>query len=467
MPSKGIDGRSHVLATLAGLRHDKLTAHELRDVLQGLREANGALGDIEKAQVAELWRAHDKATRVPGTLVRRLAEVRSRATAAWAEARGRNDFPAFAPHLQEVLKLTRDLADALGYQGHPYNALLDEYEPDARVDEIGAVLSEVKEFLIPFVKRIQESGRKPDLAPVRGPFEHARQEEFCRRVISAMGFDLEGGRFDRSAHPFCTGIHHGDVRLTLRYKDDIAVALFGIMHEAGHGLYEQGSLGAFPRSPLGHVQSLGIHESQSRLWENNVGRSLPFWRRFYPELRAMFPEVLGATGMEQFYAAINDVRPSLIRIEADEVTYNLHIVIRFEIETELMGGGIPVDELPGVWNEKYERYLGITPPDAASGVMQDIHWSSGLIGYFPTYTLGTLNAAQLYAAAERAIPDLAGKVERGELLPLKEWLGDNVHRHGSRFKPRELMTRATGRPTSAENFTAYLKEKYEPLYGLR
>jgi len=468
MPKSGVEGRAHVSATMAGLAHERLTSAELGDILRALREKPADLDEIQQAQVRELWRAYSRATRIPARLVKRNAQATSRATAIWAQARRDKKFADFAPILGEVVGIQREMAEAIGYKDHPYNALLEAYEPGATIAGITPLLDEVRTFLVPFVKAIGESGRHPDLKPVLGPFDHKGQEAFSHEVIRAMGFDLDNaGRVDPSNHPFCSGIHVGDVRLTARFKDDLRIGLYGCMHEAGHGLYEQGIGGDIRRTPIGQANSLGVHESQSRMWENNVGLGLPFWTAFYPRLQKAFPAQVGGVPLDRFYAAVNDVRPSFIRIEADEVTYCLHIALRFEIEKELLTGGVAVKDLPGIWNAKFTEYFGITPPSDDLGVLQDIHWSHGLLGYFPTYTLGSLRAAQFYAAAARDIPDLDGRIAKGELLPLKDWLVENVHRHGARFLPEELMQRATGKATSAEDFVTYLKAKYVPLYGLK
>ncbi|NNF05608.1 MAG: carboxypeptidase M32 [Candidatus Eisenbacteria bacterium] len=465
MPKKGVQGRSKVSATLAGLHHEKLTQSEIGDLLNRLR-TDSSLEDEAKAQVVDMCRSYDRATKIPSELVKRFAEVRSQSTAAWAQAREAKNFTKFAPHLEEVVSVTRELAEAIGYDSHPYDALVEEYEPGATIEGITQVLEEVKSFLVPYVQKIGESGKKVDLKLVEGPYDVAKQEAFGREVVLAMGFDLEAGRIDPSAHPFCSGIHGGDVRLTTRYKGDIRVGLYGTIHEAGHGLYEQGVADSIRRTPIGSIKSLGIHESQSRLWENNIGLGRSFWTGFYPSLQKHFPEQLGSVALDDFYSAVNDVRPTLIRIEADEVTYNLHIVIRFEIEKLLMENKVAIRDLPELWNSKYKEYLGITPPSDDVGVLQDIHWGSGLMGYFPTYTLGSLNAAQFCEAAQRDIPDLEARIAKGELSPLKDWLVENVHKWGSRFSPEELVTRATGKPTSAEPFIRYIREKYDALYNL-
>jgi carboxypeptidase Taq len=466
MPPKAVGGRASVSATLAGLAHDKLTDPWLGDELGRLAASQAELTPDARAQLMELTRLRDRAVKVPATLVRTLAETQSVATAKWAEARAAKDYPSFAPYLEKIFGLKKQEADAIGYAEEPYEALLDEYEPGAKVADIARRLAEVRDFLVPLVAKIKDSGRQPDLSLLAGPYDAAAQEMFGREVVSAMGFDLKAGRLDVSEHPFTSGIHFGDVRLTTRYKEDLSVGLFGTMHEGGHGIYEQNLPEDRRRTPMGASASLGIHESQSRLWENQVGRGRSFWVHWLPRLKELFPAQVGSASLDDFYRAINVVRPSFIRIEADEVTYNLHIVLRFEIERGLLAGTLSVKDLPEIWNTKFEEYLGLVPPSPDLGVMQDIHWAFGLIGYFPTYTLGNVYSAQLYEAAKRAIPDLETAIERGDLLPLKDWMVANVHRWGRRYDADDLIRVATGQAASAEPFTRYLSTKYGALYGL-
>jgi carboxypeptidase Taq len=398
--------------------------------------------------------------------VQALAEHESKSTAVWAAARTNKDFKSFAPCLEEEFRLKRAVADAVGFDEDPYDALLDEYEPGARIKDVFRVLEEVRDFLIPIVAGIVDSGKvgKNDLTA--GPFDPGKQDLLGRELVAAMGFDMEAGRLDVSNHPFTSGIHAGDTRLTTRYKNDLTVGLFGTLHEAGHGLYEQNLAGELLRTPLGPSTSLGIHESQSRLWENNVGRSRAFWKHFYPRVRELFPERLGSASRDDFYRAVNRVAPSLVRIEADEVTYNLHIVLRVELERELLSGTLRTRDLPDAWNTKFRRYLGIVPPSPDLGVLQDIHWAVGYIGYFATYTLGNLYAAMFFEAARRDIPDLEDRIGRGELLPLRDWLVENIHRWGRRRSPAELARAACGKEFSAGDFKAYVMKKFGELYGL-
>ncbi len=466
MPKKGVDGRSHVIATMAGLVHEKLTDPALGEDLEALTGGGAGLDGTVRDQVAELARLRGRAVKVPADLVRTLAQLQSKSTAVWALARADKDFATFAPYLTRIIELKREVAEAIGYREEPYEALMDEFEPGSRVSDVAHTLEELRDFLIPLVQAITGSSVKPDPGILAGPYDASRQDAFGREVVAAMGFDLEAGRLDLSNHPFTSGIHAGDTRLTTRYKPDLSVGLFGTMHEAGHGLYEQNLPEALRRTPLGTATSLGMHESQSRMWENMVGRGRPFWNHFYARLQAVFPENLGKTPLDAFFLAVNGVRPSYIRIEADEVTYNLHIILRFELERELTSGRLAVKDVSDAWNDRVKRYLGLPAPSVDQGVLQDIHWSSGLIGYFPTYSLGNLYAAQLFEAARRDIPGLEAGFEKGKLTPLTDWLVENVHRKGRAMSASEIVEKASGAKLSPEPFSRYLRGKFEPLYGL-
>ena len=465
MPKKGVEGRSRVSATLAGLSHDKMTDPRLREDLEALSGNGGGLDPDARALVKEFLRLADRAARVPGDLVREMAELESVAAARWAEAREAKDFDRFAPFLERVVALKRRQAEALGYEDEPYDALLENFEPGVLTLDAARTLNALRDFLVPVVRRIVDQ-EGPDASLLAGPYDAALQDLFGREVIAAMGFDMEAGRLDLSAHPFTSGIHLGDVRLTTRYKDDLSVGLFGTIHEAGHGLYEQNLPADHRRDPLGQATSLGLHESQSRLWENMVGRGRPFWTHFYGRLRALFPDRLGNVPLEAFYRAVNVVRPSFVRIEADEVTYNLHIIVRFELERAILSGDVEARDLPEAWNAKVREYLGIVPPTPDLGVLQDIHWSMGLVGYFPTYTLGNLYGAQLFEAALRDVPDLEDRIARGDLLTLRDWLVENVHRWGRRHRAVEVVERVSGKPFTIDAFSSYVKRKYGEIYDL-
>ena len=469
MPAGGLGGRAAVLSTLAGLAHKKFTDAQVGDLLAGLEQAAqaGELSAELVALVGEIRRDYDRSTRLPESLVKQLVEARSHAMPAWQQARAENDFSRFQPHLEKLLELKRQEAEAVGYQQTAFDALLDQYEAGARQTDLEDLFRDLKRELQPFVRTILESGTVIDTRPVRHTFDEERQKTFSTEVVTAMGFDFNTGRIDRATHPFCSGIHAGDVRLTWRsQKDDLRPAFFGIVHEAGHGLYEQGLSSEWQKTPLGEAASLGVHESQSRLWENMIARSRPFWEHTLPLLRNHFPDLPGDVDPERIYRAVNAVRPSFIRVEADEVTYNLHIVLRFEIECRLFAGELSVADLPEAWNQKMVELLGIRPETDADGLLQDIHWSMGAFGYFPTYTLGNLYAAQLFEAAERELGDLADAIGRGEFLPLREWLRKQIHVHGRRFKPRALIEQATGEAPGQAAFMRYVRAKFGEIYEL-
>ena len=465
MPRKGAPTRGRQLATLAGIAHSRFTSPEMGAAIEAA--SSETLEPDEQVNHREIVRSYDRSRKIPTALVKVLAETSSAALEVWREARQRNDFPSFAPWIVRLVALQKEVADAIGYTEEPYDALLDEYEPGASTRDMAAVFETLRGPLVDLVSRINASGVTPRTDFLEHAFRIEDQRQFGVLVTERMGFDYDAGRLDVSAHPFCSHMGAQDVRMTTRYTPELPTqSLFGIIHEAGHGLYEQGQNPAFEGTPRGSAVSLGIHESQSRMWENMVGRSNAFWQYFYPKFVETFPEQMQGVSETAFYAAINKVSPSLIRVEADEVTYNLHILLRFEIERGLFTGAITVEDLPAVWNEKMNTYFGIVPRDDREGVLQDIHWSYGSFGYFPTYTLGNLYAAQFYRAAERDLPNLTNQIARGELLPLREWLRSNIHEGGMTYRASELVLKVTGEPLSASCFLSYIKNKFEPLYGL-
>jgi carboxypeptidase Taq len=466
LPSKASDARAYQLATLQGLYHERLVDPRLGDDLAWASEQPSLDAD-QRAMVRVLTHERNRAVRVPQALVKALAEAQSRALGSWRQARTEKRFAVFQPALGRLLELRREQADAYGHDGERYDALLEGYEPGMKVARLTPVLTALRDALIPMVAAIASAPRKARDVLAGRRFDGDAQWRFTLKLIEAAGFDLEAGRQDRSIHPFTGGTHPRDVRLTTRIDEaNLFNSLFSSIHEVGHGLYEQGYAEADYRTPLASSPSMGLHESQSRLWENMVGRSRAFWEHFFPLLRAEFPQALAGVDLDGFHSAVNNVSPSLIRTEADEVTYNLHIVLRYELELLLIHDELPLGDVPAAWNERMRRYLGITPPDDVQGVLQDIHWSWGEFGYFPTYSLGNLYSASLYGAAERAMPDLAGHIRRGELLPLRDWLRDNVHRQGYRLPAEELIQKVTGRGLTDADFLRYLKGKYGALYGI-
>ena len=463
MPPRGAAGRARAMGTLAGVHHDRHTAPELVELVEALSEAD--LEGDRAVNVREMKRSQQRALRIPKALIVELTQTESLSHEAWVEARKTDDFPTFRPWLEKVFELKRQVAEAVGYTGSIYNALFDEYEPYARVEEVGPVLADLRQRLVPLVGGILESRSATDGLLTR-PFDVTAQESFGRRVMTDLGFDLEAGRLDVAVHPFCSGTSPSDVRLTTRYSADLMqTSLFGIIHETGHGLYEQGLPDA-EGMPVGGAISLGIHESQSRMWENMVGRSREYWEHYLPTLAEHFPEQLAGVEVDRIYAAVNRVEASLIRVEADEVTYNLHILLRFELEKALIEGDLAVKDLPGAFADRMETYVGIRPDNDADGVLQDIHWSVGLIGYFATYTLGNLYAAQFYRKASVDLENLPAQIAAGNLSGLLGWLREHIHSVGQRRTAAELVQDVPGEPLCVDYLMEYLEGKFKPLYGL-
>lgn len=469
MPPKAGAIRAAQMETLSSLVHDRLVAPQLWALVEELSGRGGELTPEQNANVREMRRTANRERKMPAELVREMARTTALAHDAWVKARRESKFELYAPSLEKIVELKRREAAAVGYEGgHVYDPLLDDFEPGMKTPEAKAVLSGLRDQLVGILKQIRNSKRAPKehLVPPGTRFPQVQQREFGLSVVRAMGFDLEAGSLDTANHPFCSSAGPTDVRLTTRYdEEDVASCFFSIVHETGHGLYEQGFLHDHFGTPMAEAVSSGIHESQSRLWENQICRGRAFWSYQYPKLQAAFPSQLNGVTLDDFYFKINEVTPSLIRVEADELTYNLHILLRFEIECDLLTGTISVSNLPKVWNQKMDQLLGLVPPTDAQGVLQDIHWSFGGIGYFPTYTLGNLYAAQFMQAVRRDLPDLDARLGRGELLTLREWLREKIHRHGKQYRAGELVQRVTGSPLSPEPFLAYLRGKFGPLYG--
>lgn len=470
MPAAGSNLRADQLSLLAGMVHEKFTDKKVGDLLSNL-EASPLAKDadsIEAVNIRETRHRYNKDTKLPKKLVEEFTRVTTLAQGEWVKARKKNDFKAFLPWLEQVVKLTKEKADAYGYTGEPYNALLDDYEPGGTVEEVSKVFEHLRKELVPLVAAIQQSKKKPDVSIVEREYNTDLQRVFGESVAAAIGYDFTAGRLDVTTHPFCTGIGPGDTRITTRYNPRrLNDALFGTMHEAGHGLYEMGiDKERYFGTPMGEAVSLGIHESQSRMWENQVGRSKAFWSYFLPQAKRIFKEALADVSLDDFYGAINDVRPSYIRVEADEATYNLHILLRFEMERALMTGDLKPADIPGEWNAKFKKYFGFEVDKDTNGCLQDVHWSAGLIGYFPTYTLGNLYSAQFFNKALADMPDLMKQFETGNFLGLREWLRKNIHTHGQRYRANKLVERVTGKPLSHEPLIDYMKKKYGEIYSL-
>lgn len=469
MPPHGADGRAEQRAMIAGLTHERRTSPRIGELIAAC-EADGTLSEADRASVREMRRDYDLATRLPASLVSEIASTATKAQEAWKDAREKSDFALFRPWLEKMMDLARQKAACYGTPagGEPYDALLEEYEPGARAADLERVFTPLAKELSTLVAAIQSTGRTETLS-IRPPsIPASKQHEFSMFLLRSMGFDMEAGRLDTTAHPFCEGLGPGDTRLTTRYKEDeFGSAMYGTLHEMGHGLYEQG----LPKAerfgePLGDAISLGIHESQSRMWENLVGRSRAFWTWAQPHAAKMLDPWFASQKLDALYAMSNVVKPSFIRVEADEATYNLHILLRFTLERALLRGDLSVAELPGAWNSLFEKLLGLRVPDDRRGCLQDVHWSCALIGYFPTYSLGNLYAAQFFDAAKRSIPDLEPRLSRGDFAALLTWLRENIHRHGRQYRAGELCQRITGRPLDSQPLLTYLKSKASEVYGV-
>jgi carboxypeptidase Taq len=469
MPPGGAGARAEQMATLATIGHSKFVAEETGNLLcAAAEEVEDQPYDSDDASLVRVaQRDYDLRTKLPTELVTEIQRHGVLSHEVWVKARENNDFAAFAPHLEKTVELSRRAAECLGYEDHPYDALLNQYEPGMKMEQVRGIFDELKTGLVPLVAAIAERAEVVDDRVLHQSFDEAAQETFGVMVVQRFGYDFSRGRLDRTVHPFAIGIAVNDVRITTRYESDfLNPALFGTMHEAGHAMYEQGVGQNLDGTLLARGASLGMHESQSRMWENVVGRSRLFWQHFYPQLQETFPSQLATTSLDTFYGAINRVQPSLIRVEADEVTYNLHILLRFELELALLEGSLSVSDAPAAWNTKMQTYLGITPPSDTLGILQDVHWSGGMLGYFPTYTLGNLLSVALYEAAVAAHPGIPQELGQGQFDTLRGWLTAQVYRHGRKFEPTELVQAATGAPLQSSSYLRYLHDKFGQLYGL-
>jgi carboxypeptidase Taq len=472
MPPANAEHRGNQLSLLSGLVHDRFTSPEIGDLLEKASqnpEVRSDPGNDIAVNLREWRRDYDRSRKLPKDLVEAFAHVSAEAQAAWAEARSKKNFSIFQPHLEKVVSLSRRQADCLGWTAHPYDALLEEYEPGLTTAELDKLFPPIFERLSSLVQKIAASNHSPDVSVLHRRFPIESQKQFCRHLAVSIGFDFSRGRLDVSDHPFTTGLGPGDTRITSRYDEtDFSNSVFSVLHEAGHGLYEQGlPFGRLTGTPRSSAVSLGIHESQSRLWENLVGRNPGFWAYFYPDLQKAAPGVFQDVPLKDFFFAVNQSRPSLIRTEADEVTYNLHIGLRMQLEKDLLTGTLLCADVPAAWNAAMKKYLGLTPPDDALGCLQDVHWSHGTLGYFPTYTLGNLYAAQFFEAARRDLGDLEAMFTRGDFKPLKDWLNKKIHQNGKRYRAGELCLQVTGKTLSAEPYLTYLEDKFGRLYGLK
>ena len=469
MPPGGVQSRSEQLSTLLRLSHVRFTSGEVGGLLDSLEgKVDGDFDSDDASLVRVTRRDYEEARKLPPDLIADVARAGSTARPVWEKARHDENYTLFAPYLEKNVELNRRIADALGYKERPYDALLNRTEPGMKTSELEAIFAELKEAIVPLVADIGRHADAVDDRVLRREFDTDLQVSYALEVVKRLGYDLERGRQDISTHPFSSGFGPDDVRITTRVsREFFNECLFGSIHESGHAMYEQGMGRDIARTPLYGGASPGVHESQSRLWENLVGRGRAFWRYFYPSLQAVFHESLHNVDEETFYRAVNRSYPSLIRVEADEVTYNMHVLLRFELENEMLEGKLKVKDLPEAWNARVKSYLGVDVPNDRQGALQDIHWSFVSFGIFPGYTIGNLIGAQLMEKVRADIPDLDSQIERGEFGALLGWLRKNVHRHGRKFTPNELMERATGKPLTAMPWIAYVRKKFGALYGLQ
>jgi carboxypeptidase Taq len=469
MPAEGGAARAESRATLERLRHELFVSEETGSLIEAARAAlNGSDPDSDESRLVRVTaRRREKAVRVPTELAAEITRAASIGQEAWVKARAQSDFAAFAPYLKRNFELARSYVECFDGYECPYDVLLDNYEPGMKTSEVARLFDELKAELVPMIATLAEHADRVDGSIIEGRFPIDRQRELVTEVVRRMGFDPAGWRMDDAVHPFATSFGNRDVRITTRWDEtNLVSSLYAGMHECGHGLYEAGIADSLQRSPLGQAESLSMHESQSRMWENMVGRGRPFCGVLAPRIAEVFADSLPGLDPDAFYRAVNRVTPSFIRVEADEATYGLHVILRFELEQELINGTLASDDVPEVWNARVKEYLGLEVTDDALGVLQDVHWSFGAIGYFPTYALGNLIAGQLWDRAHSDLPDLDGQFAAGDLAALREWLREHVHRHGSKFSTAELLERTVGGPIEVGPFVAYLKRKLGDVYGV-
>eukprot|EP01027_Heterolobosea_sp_BB2_P016604 GEZU01023617.1.p1 GENE.GEZU01023617.1~~GEZU01023617.1.p1 ORF type:complete len:514 (+),score=160.28 GEZU01023617.1:45-1586(+) len=478
MPENAADARGEQMALMSGITHDMKTAKELGEYLNVLssadeKELKTEFNDFERATIRLAKKDYDRETKIPKELAEEVAKLSTEGYFTWATARKENDFSKFQPVLERWIDIKKQMAKLIDPTKLPYDVCIDEFERDMTSARIAEIFSKVKAGLIPLIQAINnaKANANIDNSVLKGTFPIKKQEEISSKICVALGFSMKDGRLDTSLHPFSTGLHRTDVRITTRYReDDFFQGLMGTVHETGHALYEQGLNAEYYGLPVADALSMGIHESQSLLWERHVGLNRPFLERFWPIIQEAFapenPHLLKFSS-EDVYKAVNSIEAGLIRVEADEVTYPMHIILRYELEKGLLDGSIAVKDLPQLWNAKMQEYLGLTPPDDSKGVLQDVHWSGGAIGYFPSYLLGSIAACQFYNAALKQIPDLEKNLREGNFHLLKEWLNRNVHSVGSLLSSDDLMTRVTGEPLNPQHFIDYLRQKYAQIYNLQ
>ncbi|WP_040215298.1 carboxypeptidase M32 [Clostridium polynesiense] len=464
-PRKAIPDRGEMLAYLAGEHYKLQTSDKMKDFIEAL-SGNEELDEVEQSMVANAKKEYDLTKKVPEERAVAYTQAVSDAEAAWEEAKDKNDFESFKPHLKKVIDFQKEFVEYYGYEGNKYNTMLDNYEAGITVERLDKIFSDLRDSIVELLNKIKNSTVKIDDSFFKEKFSKEAQKEFSLFVLEKMGYDFAAGRLDESVHPFTTNFGNKDVRITTKFlENEFRSALFSTIHEGGHGIYEQNVSDDLKGTGLAGGASMGIHESQSRFYENIIGRSRAFWKYFLPEAKKRFPQFENVD-FEEFYRAINIVEPSLVRIEADELTYSLHIIIRYELEKALINNEITVEELPEAWNKKYSEYLGVEAHTYTEGVMQDTHWASGLFGYFPSYALGNLYGAQFLNKMLKDMPDMYEDIENGNLQNIYQWLKDNIHRHGAVYKPAELIKKVTGEELTSKYFVEYLNNKYSEIYNL-
>ncbi|SEF52362.1 carboxypeptidase M32 [Nitrosomonas ureae] len=468
MPAGAGEARAKQMAALAGVIHERMTDPALGDCLNELKEKNSdCLGEVERCNIREALHSYELETKVPKQLVQELAELSSRGQGIWVMARKENKFSDFAPVLKRFLALKTEWAQRVSPDLKPYDANIDLFERGTTMDMITPIFERLKQELIPLIETIQSHPLQPDTSFLQGRFALDKQEALARKISQDIGFNIQQGRIDVSVHPFCGGSHPTDVRITTRYKDsDFIESLYSVIHETGHALYEQGRPCELGDVPASESLTMGIHESQSLFWERMVAQGKPFCSHYFDTIRATFPDNLQSANVDSFYRAINTCKPGFIRVEADEVTYPLHVILRYEIEKGLFDDSMRVDDLPDIWNELMRKYLGITPPTDTLGVLQDSHWSGGAFGYFPSYTLGAIYACQFYTVLLSEQPETEMNIATGNFSPIKRWLNEKIHRQGRLYTPQELVQRVTGEALSPDHFIHYLTTKYSEIYQL-
>ncbi len=463
-PKKAVDQRSEVIGVLSQKVHEIQTSEKMKEYLDTLTDAS--TDSIIQKAVEEARESYERTVKIPAEEYKAYVTLQSKAESMWAEAKGSNDFKGFQPYLEELVSYNRLFADYWGYDNHKYDALLHNYEPGVTVEVLDQVFPKVRKALTGLLEQIKQASDQPDPSLLKGHFPKDKQEAFSHEILKRMGYNFEAGRLDETVHPFAIGLNSNDVRVTTKYDEkDFRTAVFGTIHEGGHALYEQNIDPALAFTPLDTGTSMGIHESQSLFWENFVARSKPFWQNHYELFKRHAPDRFSSTSLEDFYRAVNEVKPSMIRIEADELTYSLHIMIRYELEKALIGGEIEVKDLPGLWNEKMQEYLGITPQNDSEGVLQDIHWSGGDFGYFPSYSLGYMYAAQLHHTMKQEI-SFNDVIQKGDFKQIQLWLTERIHKFGKMKKPLEMINDVTGEGLNPDYLIAYLTNKYQDIYKL-